>query len=427
MQTEIRFSIDSALRDEYAWVLRILGKYAGFTPVIVDADAEIVIAEHGMGNIQVSHFFRQIYQSGDYHQKAYFRKEPLHRTASGKPDYLSTCFYLLAFVQEYTDYVPDQYNRFPYAFSLQQQYQCAEHNLVAEYFKKLIQETPALAERIQVPVHKSQFFLSHDIDTVYGALAQNGKYLLRNGRIGALLQLIFNHYTAIPDQLLLNRIMDIENEYDVRSVFFWLTRQGRATRKINNADYFISDAKVRMMQNKIHAAGWLNGLHKSASKDSYQQELVSLGEKGMPFNRNHYLITELPDTFNDIEAAGIQLDATMGFPDVIGFRNSYGLPYQPWHLKEKRPYRFVEVPLTIMDSTLRYYMHQDAQTAERTVLNFLDKHKTDAVISVLWHNNYFTDMVEPGWLQLYKSVLQFIKDSRAEALMPAQIIEKYSN
>ena len=67
--------------------------------------------------------------------------------------------------------------------------------------------------------------------------------------------------------------MDIEDEYDVRSTFFWLVNQGKGTRNINNADYNFKDNNVQRVVNEITSRGWTNGLHKSAGKDTFENEL----------------------------------------------------------------------------------------------------------------------------------------------------------
>lgn len=426
MVPEISIRIESPLSAEYAWVMRLFGAYVGFTVKEVESGEDILIAEHGMGDIQVSHFFRQIYQSGDYHFKAYFRKEPLHLTASGKPDFLSTSFFLLAYLQEYTDYVPDQYNRFPYQASVQHHFKCVEQNLVAHYFDALYASIPKLHSRITPKKHATGIFLSHDIDHAFGALRQNAPYLLKKGKIGALLQAMFNHYLRVPDQLLLNKIMDIEDAYDVRSVFFWMVNSGKGSRKIYNADYSIDDARVRKMQQTIQQRGWVNGLHKSVSRDTYSGEFDRLGAVAKRINRNHYLLTELPGTFEHLQDAGVQLDATFGFPEVMGFRNSYGLPIKPFDVKRKKAYDFVEVPLHIMDTTLRYYQNCSSKQATNHILEFLSKHTDNAVISILWHNNYFFEAAEPGWVDAYKEVLQFIRDHQLQAILPDTILERYA-
>lgn len=426
MPALIKCRIESPLHAEYAWVMSVMGRHFGFDVRLVEADEDILIAEHGMGDIQVSHFFRQIYQSGDMHFKAYFRKEPLHLTASGKPDLLSSCFYILAQLQEYTDYIPDTYDRFPYQQSWQYHFSCLQRNLVSEYFEQLFEMTPRLRDRVQPVEHRTSVFLSHDIDHAYGALRQNARWLLRKGRLSTLMQMVFNHYLRTPDQLLLDKIMDIEDEHDMRSVFFWLVNSGKGTRKIHNADYNVDQKIVRRVQQKIVDRGWVNGLHKSAGRDTFPSELKRLGAAGSPVNRNHYLVTELPGTYDALEQAGIRLDATMGFPEEMGFRTGYGLPYQPYHLSARRPYAFLEVPLHIMDTTLRYYQQKDPQAAAENILTFLDNHKRNAVISILWHNNYFFEYAHTGWLEAYKSILRYLHDHQIPALLPDDLIARYS-
>ncbi len=425
MAQEITCKIESPLEAEYRWVMQVFAKYLGCTIRFVESDQDLLIAEHGMGDIQVSHFFRQIYQSGDFHFKAYFRKDLLHLTASGKPDYLSTCFYLLAYLQEYTDYHPDQYDRFPFSASAQAHFQCIEKNLVAEYFDALYASLPRLQQKIVPMKRATRVFLSHDIDHAFGAMRQNARYLLRKGRLGALMQLIFNHYLRTPDQLLLNKIMDIEDAHDMRSVFFWLVNSGKGSRRIQNADYLIDDARVRNVQKEIGQRGWINGLHKSVGRDTYTSELQRLGDHSQPVNRNHYLITELPNTFQSLEQAGITMDATFGFPEAIGFRNSYGLPIRPFDLKQKRAYSFLEVPLHVMDTTLRYYQKQDSRQAEETILNFLSRHPQNAIISILWHNNYFFEAAAPGWLTAYKNILHYLHENEISSILPDEVIAEF--
>lgn len=421
----IKFRIESELHKEYEWVLGVFAKYIGFECVIVTEGEDILVAEHGMGDIQLSHFFRSIYSSGDYHYKSYFRKEPLHYTASNKPDHLSSCFYLLSYLQEYTDYVPDKFERFPYDISLQKQYDCVQKNLVAEYFDALYACTPKLKELVNKKEHKTKFFLTHDIDSVYGALGDNYAYLLKKGNIAALMQLILNHYLRTPDYLLLDKIMDIEDAHDVRSTFFWIVNYGMGNKDVRNADYRIDDPKIKRLREKLHRRGYTNALHKSINGNSYETELKKLGDHLMGVNRNHYLQIELPQSFDAMEKGGIVLDSTMGFAEVPGFRNNYGLPVRPFNIKEKRSYKFLEVPLTIMDTTLKFYLKKNSAEAEKIVTDILEANRYNAIITVLWHNNYFFDHADTGWITLYKTILQWIKQHDSVAVTPAELIYHY--
>ena len=210
----IRFQIESPLQAEYSWVIRELGRFAGFQPVFSEDYADVTISELGISDIQVSHFFRSQYLHGDFGSLMYFDKEPLHYMANGKPDYLSSCFYMLSCLQEYAPFQGDKYGRYPYAESWQNRFNAIEENVVAKYFLLLITSTPALHQRIEYTPIKSQLLLTHDIDTLFGAVGEQWLPLLKKGRVGVLLQLIFNHFFKQPDYMLLNKILDIEDAFN---------------------------------------------------------------------------------------------------------------------------------------------------------------------------------------------------------------------
>ncbi|MFN3940341.1 MAG: DUF7033 domain-containing protein, partial [Chitinophagales bacterium] len=305
---KIRFRIYSDLLQEYIYTIRVFGKYIGFNPVFVNDDHEaaeqdIIVAEHGLCDISVSHFFRSHYMHGDYDWRVYFKKELLHNTASGKPDLLSTCFYLLAYVQEYTEYNPDKYDRFPFNKSVQFAFQCVEQNLVAHYFDRLYASAPKLYTQVVKQTHPTRFFLTHDLDTLYGALRENAKPLLKKGRIGLILQLMIQHYLQTPDYMLLDRIMQMEDAHDAKSTFFWLVNRNKRSSGYLDPDYTINDKRVQRLLLQTQKKNFVNGLHKSYSAKSYTEELNLLGEYASPYNRNHYLQAELPRTFDAMDSA----------------------------------------------------------------------------------------------------------------------------
>ena len=57
--------------------------------------------------------------------------------------------------------------------------------------------------------------------------------------------------------------------------------------------------------------------------------------------------------------------------------------------------------------------------------SFLEKHKENALISILWHNNYFFDYTDKGWLECYKSILLFIKENNFEVVTPEKILIEF--
>ncbi|HAE13270.1 MAG: hypothetical protein H6548_01475 [Chitinophagales bacterium] len=422
MLPTIRFQLETDMQAEYAWIIRAWGRYSGFTPLFVETEPELTVSELGISDIRLSHFFRNTYLHGDHHAKAYFATAPVHLHAGGQTDHLSTAFYMLSCQQEYAPFEGDKYGRFAFADSWQYRFDAADKNLVAFHFDQLTKSLPLVQQKILKQDHASRLFCTHDIDTVFGAWTEQRKALLKKGRVGTLLQLMFRHITGRYDYLELEKILAIEDAYDVRSVFFWLTERGRGRNGIENADYHIDDPAIRKKMQLVSAAGGSNGLHKSALQTTYTEELERLHADGLISNRNHYLRFFMPDTWRVMEQAGVALDATLGFAEQPGFRAGYGLPYRPFDVSGRREIALTEVPLLVMDTTYRHYLKKDPATAGKEIINLLDKHRQDAVINILWHNNYFFDLAEPGWLQVYKDVLAWARDNAIRSVMPEDLI-----
>jgi hypothetical protein len=209
--------------------------------------------------------------------------------------------------------------------------------------------------------------------------------------------------------------------------FSGLPNRGRGRNGIDNADYDIDDPRVRKLLQLVQDRGSENGLHKSALKSSYSDELATLLPGGIVANRNHYLRFFMPDTWNAMESAGVHVDMTLGFPEHPGFRTGYGHAFQPFILKEKRAYNVVEVPLLVMDTSYKYYMNVLPEKAGDQLLSFLDANKEEAILNILWHNNYFFNRIETGWLQIYKDVLVWAHENGiSSSTSTAAIMQDFS-
>lgn len=343
--------------------------------------------------------------------------------ANGKPDILATAFYMLNALQEYDSSNRDDLGRFPYTRSYQYRFKNAKENIVQQYFDT-ISQIAGLSPRKE----KTRFLLSHDIDAVYGAVIEDGFNVLKKGRIDLFLQLLFNGTLGRPDWLNIDRIMKIESEYDCRSVFFWLVNKGRINSREKNADYTFGSKGIQQQFREVEKNGYESGLHKSISRESFREELLKYEKYGKTpvSSRYHYLKFSLPQAFVDIEESGLKLDATLGFAEEIGFRNSYGLPFNPFDVRTGKPFSFVEVPLHVMDTTYFLYKKYSVHEAEKDIFDFFERNRENCVIDILWHNNFFSNYKFKGYLDLYKKMLAYIRDNNFGTITLQEIIKNYS-
>jgi len=378
-------------------------------------DSGALISDSEKAGIRISRRFITNFCAGKFGHSENLGPDGFIELEDGSPDYISTAFYMLACLQEYDSNVShDALGRFPYSKSYQSRFKNAHQNIVQHCFDKL-------SQTLNVPARttKSRFFLSHDIDLVYGSFLQDGFYALKRGRIDIILRLMMNVAISKPDWLNIDQIMKLESEYDVRSTFFWIVNKSQ-TEQLKNADYDFKSAKIQNLVNRVEETGFENGIHKSVSSESFQSE-ISKFQKKPTINRYHYLKFSLPDGFDQVEQSGLKLDASLGFAESIGFRNSYGLPYNPYNLKKRKQYSFLEVPLHVMDTTLFKYNDSDVQKSKEMIFRFFEANKTDCVLSVLWHNNFFTNYKYKGYRELYKSILVYIKESRFETVLQHEL------
>ncbi len=300
-----------------------------------------------------------------------------------------------------------------------------ESNFVLDLIKKTINTHPQLQSFFKIENHKSYFYLSHDIDSVYGSLKQDGLWAIKKGRLDIILKLIFNTIALNPNWLNFDLIMKTESEYDFKSTFYWLVNKGRIDNRQKNADYSISSKKIKLEINKIIANGFEIGLHKSISNESFKSEMAKMPIE-INSNRYHYLKFNLPMGYNAVEEAGLKSDSSLGFAEQFGFRNGYGYPFHPFNVYTKESYRFLEIPLTIMDGTFQRYLKIPVEKTAETIINFIEKNNENTLLSLLWHNTFFADYKHKGYLNEYKKILSYLYESKFQNINQNEIINQFS-
>jgi len=408
---------------KYIWSVFAGNKGVEYSFVEAKEEADFVIDTSPSSDLCIAESFWNNIAVKNYFYGNFFVQDCLVRTVDGRPDYLATAFYMINSIQEFGSTDLDEIGRFKYANSYQYKFGNIEQNLVQECFDKLIDETPKLKTIKSFKV-KSGFCLSHDIDSVNGAFLQDGLFALKRGRVDIFLKLLFNVVTRNPDWLNMDKIMNMEDEYSFKSTFYWLVNKGTVNKRMTNSDYDINSKVIRRKLDYVSSKGWENGLHKSVSTERMSEEIEKL-ELHVIGNRYHYLRFTLPNDFNEIEKSGILFDTSLGFAEAYGFRNSYGLPFQPYSCKERRKYKFIEVPLNIMDGTFQRYMKVPCEDTANRAISFFEKNKENCLFSVLWHNTFFTNYKYAGYLNEYKKILEYFYHSKSKCFTQQQIINEY--
>jgi len=338
-------------------------------------------------------------------------------------DELMTAFYYINSIQEYNSNSIDSIGRFKYDDSIQKKFNLIQQNFVTDLFESFFKKhfPDLLKNRV---FEKSQFFFSHDIDSLYGAFLQDGLAALKKGRLDIIIKLVLNTVIMKPDWFNIEKILKIENEYDLKSTFFWIVNKGRVTKALTNADYDINSPTLKNTLQAVLNNGSSLGLHKSISEESFDEELSKLNVS-TTINRNHYLKFNLPTHYQNVEASSLTIDCSLGFAEHYGFRNSMAIPFVPFNMESEKPYHFLEVPLNIMDGTFQKYIGLSPEQTSQHIISFIEKNNTNSVISVLWHNHFFTSYRFGAYFKPYKELLNYIKDHQYGYITPNDLYSKY--
>lgn len=350
---------------------------------------------------------------------------PFIQRKDGSKDSLATLVFMANYFQEYAIDARDDIGRMPFSATYQAKYGIEREDTCLKHFKAFLEEHH-LGKWKDCP---SRLFVSHDNDGLFRSFKQDGLFALRRGRLDWLLRIVFSEAMRKPRWFNMDRIMDINDAYDLKSTFFWLVEQGDVyleNRKLRNSDYSIDDPRIQRLMKRIESRGFEQGLHKSISSLGFKEEIAKL-----PFscraNRNHFLRLRLPEHFQEMEESGLKLDFSVGFAEEFGLRNNYALPYRPYDLHQMKTLSVVYVPLMIMDTTNWTYKQYSMAEFRDKAVALIEEHDKNAVISILWHNKYFTDMKFDGYLDVYRTLLKLCRERGVAGISQQELINQYAS
>jgi hypothetical protein len=160
--------------------------------------------------------------------------------------------------------------------------------------------------------------------------------------------------------------------------------------------YFLSAnyplEKVRPAARRLHARGWEVGLHgdfgthdSEAEMDEAVERLtrgIGIRPRGL---REHYLRFDFGRSWRVMEGAGFDYDSTVGNNDKLGFKLGLATPFHPpdegW-----TPMRLLELPLSLMDTTLWGYLKKSEEEGLNDVKRSMEMVEgVEGLFTLLWH------------------------------------------
>ncbi len=251
--------------------------------------------------------------------------------------------------------------------------------------------------------HKFALCLTHDIDDVYTPfkhLLLSSLYCIKD--LKGFQQLFSRPYMNFDS------IIQLENRYNAKSSFYFLATDKDPHRFRYNIEDLTDQLTHILDQDReigLHGGYYAYNDLEAIIKEKKRLE-DAIGKQVIGY-RNHYLMFKVPDTWKLLRQAGFKYDTTLGYNNMVGFRNGMCHPYQPYP-------DILEIPLIIMDCALFNFVTTSFKQAWQITKDLIDTvEKYNGVITILWHNNSFNCPFKKDWARLYEKILAYCYEKNA--------------
>ena len=335
-------------------------------------------------------------------------------------DIFAASFFLVTRYEEYPEFVPDKYGRFPAAASVAFKNGFLDKPVIDLWTKELAR---ALLKRFPTLVFKRNEYkalLTIDTDQPFAYL---GKNIFRS--IGGF----FKEKDGISDTVSNRYRVMTREEKDPYDVFDYINTAIRADAVETRFFFPVGDRsrfdtnpswkneEYRQLIRRI-AENYLVGLHPSfiaggdgAMISDEAVRLKSILGKEVILSRFHFIRLYMPHSYKNLLLSGIIEDYSMGYPDETGFRAGIARPYYFYDITDDRLTNLKIIPFQVMDGTLSDYKKLDPAGSREKILSLINETKKVGGLFVsIWHNTSLLDTeVSKGWREVFEFMIKHQK------------------
>lgn len=335
-------------------------------------------------------------------------------------DIFSASFYMLSRYEEYFPHSSDQFGRFEAHDSFAYKNGFLEQAILERWVLKLKEKlvskyNPAL----ELPAWNYSFQSTIDIDNPFAFLH---KGFVRT--TGALIKTLvkFDIKTFISRLLTLRGttkdpfetygyIHNLEKKYDFKSIYFFLVGDyGRYDTNIPIRKLAYQNLIIDIHQN--HKVGLHSSFNSNKSFKTLLDEKKRLSKViDMPIirSRQHFLMLQLPDTYQKLIEAGIREDYSMGYATALGFRAGTCTPFKFYDLSKEEETKLLVYPFQVMEVALHNYMRLKSTQAMQQIRRIIDEVKAvNGLFMSLWHNESLSEFgMWIGWRKVFEEMAKY--------------------
>lgn len=320
-----------------------------------------------------------------------------------------------------------------YAFKLPKHlkvlYSKAWVNRIFLFLRRWVTEKMDLSEEtLFLPLPKGKIHLSHDIDYIEKTLPLRIKqsvmitFQLVKQLCFFNLKNVFEHFKKLNIFLMgranywqFETIEALEESNNLTSTWHIFAGAPQKSFKewLLDPGYSLQNEKFLKKLLHLKSKGHEIGLHQGFN--SWQTEKAMADEKNrlekalaspVTHCRQHWLRFSFKDTWKAQEESNFKIDATLGFNDLPGFRNSSAIKMPAWiHTEKRKSHSLSMIPTILMDSQLFDY-HQLSPSNRKALIDTLleEVAKIGGEASVIWHQRVFHP--DYDWGKDYKYLIE---------------------
>ena len=322
-----------------------------------------------------------------------------------KIDLFASIFYMLSRWEEVVIKERDYHKRFPASKSLAMKFGFIERPVVDEYCEMLWRMLVSIGCNEERKQRGYYINFTHDIDD------------FRQSSFRNLVKTIV-YYKSISN--IINTVLGLFSfKYDVYNTFSFLMDKSEQCNTKSHF-YFMADEKNRFINTKqfkktihyIKERGHYVGFHpgyetylNSIKWGKQHNRLTDICKFNINEGRQHVLQISLPETIRIWEEHNMKFDSSLGYAEKSGYRCGTGNFYNLFDVLNSTELNLVEMPLIIMDVTLRRYENLAVEEANNKINYFINKSKKyNSPITLLFHNSNFYGKEWKGWKQIYNNI-----------------------
>lgn len=331
-------------------------------------------------------------------------------------DVLSAVFYFITRYEEYLPHEKDQYARFKAVNSIHRQLGDITSPLVDEWLW-------LLKEQLQLPGTPQKFraLFTYDVDTAYACLGRplwlTAAHIVKDfftGRFSAIGKRIKVLRGKIPDPY--DTYLEIFEQAETNRLttlfFFLLGNKNKYNRNLHHRSP-VQQQLIKKIQQQTHT-----GIHPSYNtpnnagllhEEIKRMEAIT-GER-VTRSRQHYLRFQLPHTFRELAAAGIQEEYSMGYAETPGFRAGTCFPFYFFDVERNETTTLKVFPVACMEGSFAEDMNMAPETAYPIMTALLNTvKKYNGFFCCIWHNHTLSNEgLWKGWKEIHRRMAEQVK------------------